>query len=138
MVLNLKSQDKFLQDDGYFQSDYIRTLIIVNLPFKIESSASNAIIRCTLNHKQICYMFHAVMNYSTWSNMILKYYCIQGNIHPVLFSPLSPSLPASKFKTERIPMSQTIFPYSQLCMGEFKMGQNRSQVEKGENNTGQK
>lgn len=35
-------------------------------------------------------------------------YCIQGNIHPVLFLPVSPWLPVDEFKTGRIQMSQII------------------------------
>lgn len=41
-------------------------------------------------------------------------YCIQGNIRPVLFSPLSPSVSEDEFKTGRTPMSQTIFLYTSL------------------------
>lgn len=62
-------------------------------------------------------------------------YCMQGI---VLFSPLSPLLSVCEFKTWQIPLSQTIFPYYQLCMGEFKTGQNRSQVKRSENNPGRK
>lgn len=58
-------------------------------------------------------------------------YCIQGNIcspppqSPVLFSP---SLTAGEFKTGQIPMFQTLFLFSQLCLGELKTGRNRWQV----------
>lgn len=56
----------------------------------------------------------------------------------VLFSPLLPSLSLGEFKTGRVTMFQIISLKIQLCSGEFKMGQNCSQVGKGENYTGQK
>lgn len=37
-----------------------------------------------------------------------KVYCILGNIHPCLFSPLLPLLSVGEFKTGRIPLSQLI------------------------------
>lgn len=69
LVLNLKSQNVFLQDDGHFQSVNINNL---HTSFQTESSYLNAITRCTLNLKQIRYMVFEVMNKST-GNMILKY-----------------------------------------------------------------
>lgn len=50
-------------------------------------------------------------------------YCKQGNILPVLFSPVSPSLSTGKFKTVRIPISQ--FKYSEHQREwAFKTGRN--------------
>lgn len=62
---------------------------------------------------------------------------IQGNICPVLFFTLSPELSSDKFKTGQIPIFPIISLQTQLCLGEFKTGQNCLQVLKGENNTGQ-
>lgn len=50
-------------------------------------------------------------------------YCIQGNLHPRLFSPLSPSLSAGKFKSGEIPISQIISLFTQLHLAEFRAGQ---------------
>lgn len=50
-------------------------------------------------------------------------YCIQGNLQPRLFSPLSPSLSAGKFKSGEIPISQIISLFTQLHLAEFRAGQ---------------
>lgn len=53
------------------------------------------------------------------------YYCKQGNICLVLFSPLLPwRCQRANFKTGRIAMSQIISLQSQFCLSEFKMRQN--------------
>lgn len=57
---------------------------------------------------------------------------------PVLFLPLTPSLSVDEFKTGRIPKSQINSLITQLCLGEFKTGQNHLQMQMGENNTGWK
>lgn len=54
-----------------------------------------------------------------------------GNIRPRLYCRPC-CLIAGEFKTEWFPMSQTIFLYWQLCLGEIKTGRNCLQVEKNE------
>lgn len=56
---------------------------------------------------------------------------------PVLFSPLSTSLSVDEFKTTNFNVPSYLFS-KVAYLGEFKMGQNRFQVKKGENNMGQK
>lgn len=54
------------------------------------------------------------------------------------FRHLSPSLSEGELKTWRTPMFQTIFLYSQFCLGEFKKRRNCLQVKKVGNKTKRK
>lgn len=67
-------------------------------------------------------------------------YCIQGNIRPhFIFAAPFTLLSAGKyFRNGRIPLSQTIFLYSQHCLSQFKTGRKCLQVKKGKNTTRQK
>lgn len=76
---------------------------------------------------------------SCFSDTILTWvwaiYTVYREICTPDLSPLSPSSSAEKFNTGQILISQIIPLKTQLCLGKFKTGRNRSQVKKGENNT---
>lgn len=78
----------------------------------------------TVGKKKIAF---GVTNHT--SRLIIR----DGNIRPRLYCRPC-CLISAEFKTEWFPMSQTIFLYWQLCLGEIKTGRNCLQVEKSENN----
>lgn len=62
----------------------------------------------------------------------------RGIFAPVLFSPLSTSLSVGEFKTTNFNVPNSYLFSTVAYLSEFKMGQNRFQVKKGESNMGQK
>lgn len=75
----------------------------------------------------LCHLNEWVYIQGAW-----PYYCIQGNICSVIFSPLSRWMSAGGCKTERIQISH-YRSFIQLCLGELKTMRNFAS-EKGENN----
>ena len=64
--------------------------------------------------------------------------CIQGNVRPFLFSPLSAASSEGQFKIGQFFFLLLYFEITQSCLGELKTRQNSLHVWKGENNTRRK
>lgn len=100
---------------------------------------ANDICICQYNYQFVLYNNICILLSNTISIPLKRVVIlIQGNISPRLIFILSPSLSAGELRTGRIPMSHIIsFFKTPPCLGEFKTGQNRSQVKKSENKTGE-
>lgn len=72
---------------------------------KVVSGKSSQFLKCFQHDSLFILNVNVFINTSQKCSYTSNYYCIQGNVHPVLFSPHSPSLPMAKFKTGQILLS---------------------------------
>lgn len=84
-----------------------------------------------------CFQANGRAAYMLALSSLCSKYISDDTIYREIVSPLSPLLSVVELKTSRIPMTQIISHLPQLCLGEFKIGWDRLQMEE-ENNKGRK